>query len=210
AARALAAWPDDAACPALFRLAASSQSVKCRKLAQIGLQKKITDENKSRLIGAWRQARAQMPDAEARKAIDGLFGNEINVARGKPVTANVRHEGNRVTANLTDGTHEPWFGHGLPAVATVDLGEVLPVHAAKILFWYSDPRTYTFRLEISEDGKAWRQVGGNEADPKPATAEGVRLAFAETPARFVRLTVLGNTANPNAHVHELEVYQRLF
>lgn len=210
ATRALAAWMDEAACPALLRLAASSQSLKCRKLAVMGLRKKVTEENKERLLGVWLQERAKMPDGEAKKGIDELFGDERNVAKRKPVSTNVRHEGNRVAANLTDGTPAPWFGHGLPAVATVDIGEVLPVHAAKILFWYSDPRTYTFALELSEDGKTWKKVGGNETDPKPATADGVNVVFEETPARFVRLTVLGNTANPNAHVHELEVYQRLF
>jgi hypothetical protein len=75
-----------------------------------------------------------------------------------------------------------------------------------ITFYHADGRTYTFKLELSTDGKTWKEVAGNLNDAKPATAEGLRLSFAPTPARHARLTVIKNSANPAMHVQELKLF----
>ena len=122
------------------------------------------------------------------------------------MTANVPQEGGNAPANLTDGTlDKAWHGAKSPAQAQIDLGGTKTLHAAHVYF-YHDGRTYTFTLELSEDGKTWKQVAGNTQDPKPATEEGFRLEFPATPARYARLTVIKNSANQAVHVLELKLF----
>jgi len=75
-----------------------------------------------------------------------------------------------------------------------------------VTFYHQDGRAYTFTLEVSEDGKTWKRVAGNPDAVKPATAEGLSYSFAETPARYVRLNVLKNSANFAVHVLELKLF----
>lgn len=208
AVRALAAWSDGASVPALLRLAATAAAAKQQVLAQRGLAKKLNEDgaDKQAALKRWKELKPSVTDEARKKAIDELFKEEVNVARGKAVTANVPTEGNNVPANLVDGTLEKaWHGAKSPAQAQIDLGGVQTVNAAQVTFYHADGRTYTFTLELSVDGKAWQQVGGNAGTPKPATADGLRVDFAATPARYARLNVLKNSANPAVHVLELKL-----
>lgn len=208
AVRALAAWSDGASVPALLGLAATAVNNKQQVLAQRGLAKKLNEDgaDKKSALKLWRELKPSVTDEARKKALDDLFKEEVNVARGKAVTANVPPEGNNVPANLVDGTLEKaWHGAKSPAQAQIDLGGVQTVNAAHVTFYHSDGRTYTFTLELSEDGKAWKQVAGNTDAPKPATAEGLRFDFAATPARYARLNVIKNSANQAVHVLELKL-----
>ena len=208
AVRALATWADAAAVPALMRLAVTAPDAKRQTLAVRGVSKKMNEDgvDKKALFPVWKTLRGQAGNEEHKKAIDDLFKQEANVALGKAVTANVPQEGGNAPANLTDGTLEKaWHGAKSPAQAQIDLGSVQTVNAAQVYF-YHDGRTYTFTLELSEDGKAWKQVAGNTDAPKPAEAEGLRVAFAPTPARYARLNVLKNSANQAVHVLELKLF----
>ena len=208
AVRALADWPDTASIPALLRLAATSANAKHQTLALRGLAKKFDDPNADKKASKklWLELKKASVGEARNQAIDDLFKLETNVAMGKPVTANVPQEGDNVAANLTDGTlDKAWHGASWPSQAQIDLGSVQTVNAAHVYF-YHDGRTYTYTLELSEDGKAWKQVAGNTDAPKPAEAEGLRTEFAPTPARYARLTMLKNSVNQAVHVLELKLF----
>ncbi len=210
AVRALAAWSDSASLPALLRLAVTAPDVKRQTLAVRGVSKmfNVMQVDKKALLPVWRTIRSQPGNEANKKIIDDLFKEETNVALGKAVTTNVPTEGNNVPANLVDGTLEKaWHAGKWPAQAQIDLGGVQTISAAHVTFYYQDRRTYSFTLELSSDGKTWKQVAGNAEAPKPATAEGLRLSFPETPARYARLNVLKNSANFAVHVCELKLFQ---
>ena len=208
AVRALAAWADASSIPALLHLAATSANTKHQTLALRGLAKKFDEDgvDKKAAFTLWQELQKAPVDDARKKAINDLFKKEVNVALGKPVTANVPAEGNNVPANLTDGTtQKAWHGAKTPAQAQIDLGGIQTIHAAHVTF-YHDGRTYTFTLELSEDSKTWKQVAGNTQDPKPATEDGLRMEFPATHARYSRLTVLKNSANQAVHVLELKLF----
>lgn len=208
AVRALSVWPDAAALPILLRVAAKDSDARRQTLAARGVAKLCNTQqvNKQALLPAWRTLRADMNDDANKALIDDLFKQEINVALGKPVTTDAPTEGNNVPANLVDGTLEKaWHAGRSPAQAVIDLGATGTLGAMHITFYHADGRTYTFKLELSTDGKAWQEVAGNLNDAKPATAEGLRLSFAPTAARYARLTVVKNSANFAVHVQELKL-----
>jgi hypothetical protein len=208
AVRALAGWSDAASVPALLRLAAAAPTAKQQTLALRGLAKKLDHSLADRQAAQkqWQSLKPGVSDEARRNALDDLFKQEINVALGKPVTSDVPQEGNHAPANLTDGTIEKaWHGAKSPANAQIDLGKTETVGAAHVYF-YHDGRTYTFTLALSPDGKTWKEVAGNTQAPKPATEDGLRLTFEPTPARYARLTVIKNSANPAVHVLELKLF----
>ncbi len=208
AVRALADWSDATSVPSLLRLAATTANAKHQTLATRGLAKKLDEPgaDKKAALKLWQELKKTSVDDARIKALDDLFKQETNVALGKPVTADVPQEGDNVAANLTDGTlDKAWYGAKWPAQAQIDLGGTQTIHAAHVYF-YHDGRTYTYTLELSEDGKTWKQVAGNTDAPKPAEAEGMRTEFAPTPARYARLTMLKNSANQAVHVLELKLF----
>lgn len=212
AIRALAVWPDASALPALLRLAVAAPDSKRQVLAARGVAKLFAADgfDKQSCLSLWRTIRTQPGDDTRKKEIDALFAEEINVALGKPVTTNVPQQGEYAPCFLVDGTLEKaWHGAKWPAQAQIDLGSVTPLHAAHVNFYHGG-RTYTFTLELSEDGQVWKQVAGNSDAPKPATAEGLRLNFTATPARYMRLNVVKNSVNEAVHVLELKVFQAVF
>ena len=209
AVRALCAWPDAAALPGLLRVAAKDPDARRQTLAARGVAKLFNTQrvDKKALLPVWRALRADMKNAVNQAAIDDLFKQESNVALGKPVTTDVPTEGNNLPAHLVDGTLEKaWHAARSPAQARIDLGTTETLSAMHVTFYHADGRTYTFKLELSADGKAWKEVAGNLNDAKPATAEGLRLSFAPTAARHARLTVIKNSANPAVHVQELKLF----
>jgi len=211
AIRALAVWPDLSALPTLMRLAITAPDAKRQVLAARGVSRMfLTDGfDKQTYIGIWRTIRTQPGEDARKKEIDMLFAEEVNAALGKSVIANVPQQGEHAPSFLVDGTLEKaWYGEKWPAQAQIDLGSIIPIHAAHITF-YGGGRTYTFTLELSEDGKTWKQVAGNLDDAKPAAAEGLRLSFMTTPARYARLNVLKNDANEAVHVLELKLFQSI-
>ena len=68
------------------------------------------------------------------------------------------------------------------------------------------PRYYQFKVEVSPDGAAWTCVGDLSANTAPATKEGVTFSFQAVAARYVRVTMLKNSANPGMHISELSVF----
>ena len=209
AVRALSAWPDTAALPALLRLAVTAPDAKRQTLALRGVSKLIhvPQADKKAFLPVWRTIRCLPGNDENKTVIDDFFKERVNVVLGKAVTVNVPTEGNNVPANLVDGTLEKaWHAGKWPAQAQIDLGDVRRVNGAQVTFYHQDGRAYTFTLEVSEDGKTWKRVAGNTDAVKPATAEGLSYSFAETPARYVRLNVLKNSANFAVHVLELKLF----
>ena len=212
AVRALALWPDTTALPALLRQAVASPDARRQTLAMRGVEKMFNAHpvDRASLLPAWRAIRAQPGNDEHKKAIDDLFKETVNVALNKPVTTDAPTEGNHVPANLVDGTLEKaWHAGQSPSQAQIDLGTVHSVDSTHITFYHADGRTYTFKLELSPDGTAWQEVASNLADPRPATAEGLRLTFPPIPARYARLTVIKNSANFAIHVLELKLFSTL-
>ncbi len=209
ATRALAAWPDTSALPPLFKLALTAPDKKRQILAMRGAEKLASNDPVGTMmhLEVWKALRNAAGNEEHKKAIDELFKKRVNVALNKPVTTDVPTESNHVPANLVDGTLEnAWYGGASPARAVIDLGSEIALDTMHVTFYSADNRTYTFTLELSRDGKTWQQVTGNEADPKPATAEGLRTTFTPTVARYARLNVLKNSANPSVHVLELQLF----
>ncbi len=127
----------------------------------------------------------------------------FNVAKGKKVNALGSN-----TAAITDGITEAgvhWDGGAATAQAIVDLGGFYRITAATLTTYYGDGRAYQFALYAGVRSSGMTLLYEQKTDEE-ATAEGYKMTFSAVVARYVKVVMLHNTANPSVHIADLAVY----
>lgn len=108
-------------------------------------------------------------------------------------------------ANAADGDLSTrWSGRGKGAHLTADLGATQTVCSIS-LAWYNggvDGRIYDYALSTSTDGKNFSPLVSGKSLPNTALQ---KIEFQPVSARYVRLTVNGNTVNEYASVTEFQI-----
>jgi len=136
----------------------------------------------------------------------------IGIAVGKPVRTNGGSEGDRqperaVDGNAYDRDTSAWFAAPpTPRWLEVDLQRPTRIDRVQVFTYWGDGRYYQYTVEVSPDGKAWTQVADMSKNTKAASAQGNLHRFAPCEARFVRINLLHNSANPSVHLVELRVF----
>ena len=92
--------------------------------------------------------------------------------------------------------------NGLPQWLKIDLGYATNINQVVTHFYDGNTRTYTYYIEASTDGSSWTPIV-----PAKTASSIVADTFTQVSARYVRITVTGNTANTAAHIEEIKVYQ---
>jgi hypothetical protein len=139
----------------------------------------------------------------------------LNLAAFKPATCSdycTRPEGPHLlgyrTEYATDLNPETYWAADMPPAhwIAVDLGRVEHISRVRVLNYYGDKRFYHYRVETSIDGEVWALVG-EKANDNLATTEGDYYNFAARDARYIRVTMLSNSANCGVHVAEVGVWR---
>lgn len=118
-----------------------------------------------------------------------------------PVYAN---DGDRNTTSYWEGE-----GKGNDQL-TVELKKAYTIHTVRIAvnpatIW--GPRTQTFSISVSEDGKDFKEiVASAEYDFDPNTGNEVTIPFDAVKAKYVRATFTKNTGAKGGQVAEFEIY----
>lgn len=133
-----------------------------------------------------------------------------NLATGKPVTVtNAESDIDpkiAVDGNLDRDRH--WAGR-TPSSLTVDLGAVQAVDRVTLVTFYDGGRYYQYTIEGSTDGLNWTMLEDASQNTGVAAASGYATKLPR-PAnvRFVKVTMLKNSANIGTHIVELMVFHR--
>jgi alpha-N-acetylglucosaminidase len=106
-------------------------------------------------------------------------------------------------------TDSYWSCAFSPSSLTVDLGEPQPVEAVRVVNYWDGTRFYQYRVELSTDGSAWSAVADMSQNTVPATDAGTVHRFARQAARYVRVTMLHNSANPGMHIAEMQAFSQV-
>lgn len=108
-------------------------------------------------------------------------------------------------ANVADGNLATrWSGRGKGAYVTADLGATKRICGISVA-WYNggvDGRIYDFALSTSTDGRTFSPLFAGKSLPNTSLQP---IDFQAVDARYVRLTVNGNTVNDYASVTELQI-----
>ncbi|HWD39392.1 MAG TPA: alpha-N-acetylglucosaminidase C-terminal domain-containing protein, partial [Fimbriimonas sp.] len=131
------------------------------------------------------------------------------IAVGKPTTDSGGAEGSGVATLATDGKISGGFWSASPAPQwlQIDLQSDHPINGVWLFPYYGDGRYYQYKVETSLDGQTWTRVVDESANTRPSTFRGYRHSFPATNGRYVRVTMLKNSANIGVHLYEVKVYE---
>lgn len=134
-----------------------------------------------------------------------------NLATGKQVTVGPGPDrtdgyGAKVAVDgKADNVESHWDGGPAPQWLRVDLEKIYPIDNINVITYYDGGRYYQLTAEVSVDGNEWKTVLDFSKDTAPATSAGYSGSFPKTNARYVRINMLKNSANPSVHIVELIV-----
>ena len=133
-----------------------------------------------------------------------------NLTTGKPVTASERNEGHPPEAAVDGFADIKRFwdaGKGAPQWLEVDLKRTAKISKIDLYTYWDGHRYYQYYIEVSKDRKKWIKVVDESTSSTKASQDGYKHQFTPTEARYVKVTLLKNSANPGLHIVELRVFE---
>jgi hypothetical protein len=116
-----------------------------------------------------------------------------------------RGDDGNVPANVLDGDLSTrWSCEGVGCWIRADLGEQRSVTGVGVAWFVGDERVSNFTISVSSDDSAYKQVF--EGKSSGTTLQLEPYAISATQARYVKLTVNGNSDSDWASVTELQVF----
>ena len=111
--------------------------------------------------------------------------------------------GNTASSATDNDPISRWSNQGFGSWIQVDLGGVKTICSADISWYKGNDRQYTFDISSSQDGNVFSKIfsGINTVTDAPE-----KYTFSETRARYVKITVTGNTQNNWASISEVEIF----
>jgi hypothetical protein len=135
-----------------------------------------------------------------------------NLCEGRPAESSHPWQGPWGPEKTVDGIvalDSYWSCADSPSSVTVDLGEPAPVSVVRVFNYWDGARFYQYTVEVSADAESWEPVADMSTNTIPATEEGDVHRFEQRSVRFVRVTMLSNSANPGMHIAEIQAFSQL-
>lgn len=126
-----------------------------------------------------------------------------NVAKGKDAYATENETGHGA-ALAVDGNTSTYWASGHPTFLEVDLDGYFDIEEITLLAYFNDGRYYNYEILTSLDGAEYKKVA-EKKDTIAETAKGDTYSIEKHTARYVRVNMLSNSANPSVHISELKV-----
>jgi N-acetyl-beta-hexosaminidase len=136
-------------------------------------------------------------------------GYQKSLATGANATGSGR-EGVSTAHLAVDGMvdkDQHWSATPCPTWLQVELKKPAKIGCVEIVFYWDKHRYYQYTVDASMDGKTWTTVVNASKNTEISTEKGYRHELDCIEARFLRVTVLKNSANPAAHIVELRAYE---
>jgi alpha-N-acetylglucosaminidase len=99
-----------------------------------------------------------------------------------------------------------WSADPTPQWLMIDLESEAFVSRVHAFFYWDGVRCYRYRIETSTDGADWTVAVNATENTTPASPDGERHEFAGRYARFIRLHMVGNSANEAVHVLDFRAF----
>ncbi len=132
-----------------------------------------------------------------------------SLSTGKPVSTSFERGEARGGKQVVDGLVDRdlfWDGGRAPQWLQIDLEKAQKIKQVDVCTYWDGGRYYQFTVEVSKDGKAWKEVADRRANTETATEKGYTCTFDPVTARYVKVTMLKNSANPGMHLTEVRVF----
>ena len=122
------------------------------------------------------------------------------------VTASAWQDPNMPTNTLDGNLSTRWSADGKGQWIRYDLGAQRTVSQVAIAWYQGNQRRATFAIQVSLNGTSWTEVHRGSSSGTTLAPEA--YAFADVPARYVRLVGYSNTINSWNSITEVKVSGR--
>lgn len=132
-----------------------------------------------------------------------------HLAMDKPVTTSCSPQGGNIASNAVDGrtsNASGWHAVSHPQWLQVDLEKAETIDRLRVVTYFDNQRSYSYYISTSLDGKHFKKIVDMTANEIASTKQGYTHVFLPERARYVRITMTGNSANPGVHLNELMVF----
>ncbi len=119
-------------------------------------------------------------------------------------TANGAESTNPVSNAVDNNLATRWSNLGLGSWIRLDLGSQKTVCSVDISWYNGNQRVNTFNIAVSNDGTAFTTVFSGKSSGTTTAAE--KYDFTDTQARYVKITVTGNTQSDWVSISEIRVF----
>jgi hexosaminidase len=127
--------------------------------------------------------------------------------------------GRKVTASVSPPRHGPenavdgmvnksfyWDGNPAPQWIMVTLPFAAEVGSMDLVTYWDGSRYYQYRIEVSLDENNWTEVVDMSDNTEAATEKGYHHEFEPVSCRYMKVTMLKNSANPGLHIVEFRAF----
>jgi len=130
------------------------------------------------------------------------------IAVGKPVRCSGTPEPGGDAKYAVDGLNGGafWSIHDYPQWLEIDLEKATRIGSIQVVTYSDGSRYYQYTVEVSTDGQTWTKVVDMSKNTEIAKSKGVLHTFNPVDARYVRVNMLFNSANPGVHLREVRVF----
>ncbi|MBS1704723.1 MAG: alpha-N-acetylglucosaminidase C-terminal domain-containing protein [Armatimonadetes bacterium] len=130
------------------------------------------------------------------------------IAVGKPVTSDGGTEGSSVPNIITDGRSSGryWAAGPGPHWVQIDLEKPVEISRVQVFPYVDGSRYYQYTVSVSGDGQNWTQVADFSKNKLASPRRGFTHEFSSQSARYVRVAMTYNSANPSMHLYEVRVF----
>jgi|GEM_PF-247406 len=149
------------------------------------------------------------PISRLRKATYTKINYEENLTFKQPTQASKEHKGFE-SSNAVDGFVDRdnfWDASPYPQQWQVTLDEVTQISKVHLFTYWDGYRSYEYTIEASKDAKTWVTVVDASKNTKRATEQGYVHEITPIKAKYFRVNMLKNSANPGVHIVEFRVYE---
>ena len=135
------------------------------------------------------------------------FKYSINVAERKPVTVSGGTQDEHIPECAVDGNMGTgWWGDPSPQWLEIDLETTYNINQIGIYLYWDGSRYYQYTVEVSKNRSDWTQVVDMSKNTNPSSASGDLHEIETVEARYVRVNMLHNSANPGVHLNEIIIF----
>ena len=140
-----------------------------------------------------------------------LLGLEKSLTTDKPITTFNGQDEMGPISFINNGEIARWDHWGSHTNGNnwivVDLEKEYEIDAFKTYTFWDDYRYYEYTISVSNNGSDWKQVVDRSKNRELSVPQGITDIISPTKARYVKLTLLRNSANPGLHLVEFQAFE---
>src|SRR5215207_4286788 len=123
------------------------------------------------------------------------------------ISANFERAGNEAAKAIDSSLSSKWAYDGEGAYIQADLGSSAVLCSIDIAWFRGDTRSYNFVVSVSDDGQTFRDIVSGKSTGTTVMQE--RYNIPDTSARYLRVTVNGNSLNNLAAISDMTINGRV-